>query len=183
MAEERRGSHDDDALVYGLPASGILFAMKPSVYVETSVISYLASRPARDLIVAAHQELTREWWEERSGRFELVISELVEQEAGAGDPAASRSRLAALEGIAILALSDEAVSLAEHLVDEGPTPREAAADALHIAVAAVNGIDYLPTWNCKHLANAWLRVQIASLLEGAGYACPVICAPEELLEG
>jgi len=183
MTEERRGSHDDVALVYGLPTSGILFAMKPSVYVETSVISYLASRPARDLIVAAHQELTREWWEERSGRFELVISELVEQEAGAGDPAASRSRLAALEGIAILALSDEAVSLAEHLVDEGPIPREAAADALHIAVAAVNGIDYLLTWNCKHLANAWLRVQIASLLEGAGYACPVICTPEELLEG
>ena len=142
MAEERRGSHHDDALVYGLLASGILFAMKPSVYVETSAISCLASRPARDLIVAARQELTREWWEERSGRFELVISELVEQEAGAGDPAASRSRLAALEGIAMLALSDAAVSLAERLVDEGPVPREA-----------------------------------------AGYACPVICTPEELLEG
>jgi len=183
MAEERRGSHDSVALVYGLPTSGILFAMKPTVYVETSVISYLASRPARDLIVAAHQELTREWWEQRSGRFELVISELVEQEAGAGDPAASRSRLAALEGIAILALSDEAVSIAEHLVGNGPIPQEAAADALHIAVAAVNGIDYLLTWNCKHLANASLRVQIASLLEGAGYACPVICTPEELLEG
>ena len=153
------------------------------VYLETSVISYLASRPARDLIVAAHQELTREWWEERSGDFELVVSELVQQEAGAGDPDASRSRLAVLEGIAILALSDEAVSIAEHLVDVGPIPREAAADALHIAVAAVNGIDYLLTWNCKHLANASLRVQIAALLEDTGYACPVICTPEELMEG
>ena len=147
------------------------------------MISYLASRPARDLIVAAHQELTRDWWEERSGDFELVVSELVQQEAGAGDPDASRSRLAVLEGIAILALSDEAVSLAEHLVDVGPIPREAAADALHIAVAAVNGIDYPLTWNCKHLANASLRVQIAALLEDAGYACPVICTPEELMEG
>jgi predicted nucleic acid-binding protein len=157
--------------------------MKPSVYVETSVISYLASRPARDLIVVAHQELTREWWEERSGRFELLISELVEQEAGAGDPDASRSRLAAIEGIAILTLSDEAVSLAEQLVGSGPIPREAAADALHIAVAAVNGIDYLLTWNCRHLANAALRLQIGALLENAGYACPVICTPEELMEG
>jgi predicted nucleic acid-binding protein len=155
----------------------------PRAYLETSVISYLASRPARDLIVAAHQELTREWWEERSGDFELVVSELVLQEAGAGDPDASRSRLAVLEGIAILALSDEAVSIAEHLVDVGPIPREAAADALHIAVAAVNGIDYLLTWNCKHLANASLRVQIAALLEDAGFACPVICTPEELMEG
>ena len=133
--------------------------------------------------MAAHQELTREWWAERSGDFELVVSELVLQEAGAGDPDASRSRLAVLEGIAILALSDEAVSLAEHLVDVGPIPREDAADALHIAIAAVNGIDYLLTWNCKHLANASLRVQITALLEDAGYACPVICTPEELMEG
>ena len=156
--------------------------MKPRVYVETSVISYLASRPARDLIVAAHQALTREWWGQHSERFELVISQLVEQEAGAGDPDASRSRLAESDGIAILALSDAAVSLAERLVSDGPIPREAAADALHIAVAAVNGIDYLLTWNCKHLANATLRVQIAGLLEDAGYACPVICTPEELME-
>ena len=162
--------------------SGILIAMKQRVYVETSVISYLASRPSRDLIVAAHQELTREWWEERSRRFELVISELVAREAGGGDPDASRFRLAAIEGIAILALTDEAVSVAEHLVGSGPIPREAAADALHIALAAVNGIDYLLTWNCRHLANASLRVQIAVLLEGAGYACPVICTPEELME-
>jgi len=157
--------------------------MKQRVYVETSVISYLASQPSRDLIVAAHQELTREWWEERSGLFELVISELVEQEAGRGDADASRARLAAIAGIAILAMSDEAVSIAEHLVDSGPIPRKAAADALHIAVAAFNGIDYLLTWNCKHLANASLRVQIAALLEDAGYACPVICTPEELMEG
>ena len=157
--------------------------MKQRVCVETRVIISLASRPARDSIVAAHQELTREWWEVRSGRFELVISELVEQEAGAGDPHASRSRLAAIEGIAILTLSDDAVSIAERLVGSGPIPREAAADALHIAVAAVNGIDYLLTWNCKHLANALLRVQIGALLEDAGYACPVICTPEELMEG
>jgi len=91
--------------------------------------------------------------------------------------------LAAIQGIAVLALSDDAISIAEHLVDSGLIPREAAADALHIAIAAANGIDYLLTWNCKHLANASLRVQIAALLEDAGYACPVICTPEELMEG
>lgn len=165
------------------PTSGILRIMKQTVYVETSVISYLAGRPARDLVVAAHQELTHEWWDERSSGFQLVISELVEQEAGAGDPAASRVRLATIEGIAILALSDEALSIAEHLVDSGPIPPEAAADALHIAIAAANGVDYLLTWNCKHLANASLRVRIAALLEHAGYASPVICTPEELMEG
>lgn len=166
-----------------MSTSGILSVMKHTVYVETSVIRYLARRPARDLIVAAHQELTREWWEERSIGFELVISELVEQEAGAGDPDASLLRLAAIQGIAILALSGDAISIAEHLVDSGLIPREVAADALHIAIAAANGIDYLLTWNCKHLANASLRVQIAALLEDAGYACPVICTPEELMEG
>ena len=140
------------------------------------------SRPSRDLIVAAHQELTREWWETRARRFDLVISELVAQEAGGGDPDASRSRLVAIEGIAILALTDEAVFIAEDLVGRGPIPPEATADALHIAVAAANGIDYLLTWNCRHLANASLRVQIAALLENAGYACPVICTPEELME-
>ena len=165
------------------PTSGILRFMKQTVYVETSVVSYLAARPARDVVVAAHQELTHEWWDERSSGFELVISELVVQEASAGDHDASRVRLAAIQNIAILALSDEAVSVAERLIAGGSIPLESAADALHIAVAAANGIDYLLTWNCKHLANASLRVQIAALLEDAGYACPVICTPEELMEG
>ncbi len=167
----------------GKATSAILRIMKQTVYVETSVISYLAGRPARDLIVVAHQEVTREWWDEQSNGFELVISELVVQEAGAGDPEASRVRLAAIEGMAILALSDEAVSIAEHLAGGGPIPPEAVADALHIAVAAANGIDYLLTWNCKHLANASLRVRIAAVLGSLGYTCPVICTPEELMEG
>ena len=156
--------------------------MKSRVYIETSVISYLTGRPSRDMVIAAHQELTRQWWDERSSQFELVISELVEQEAGRGDPDASRVRIAMLEGIVILKVSDEAVSLAEHLVSSGPIPRESAADALHIAIAAVHGIDYLLTWNCKHLANASLRSRIEAIIKAAGYICPVICTPEELME-
>jgi predicted nucleic acid-binding protein len=115
--------------------------MKPRVYIETSVVSYLASRPSRDVVIAAHQELTRQWWDERSGDFELVVSALVEEEAARGDTDAARARLEALEGIGLLRVGEEAVSLAEHLLATGLIPSESAADALHIALAAVNGID------------------------------------------
>ncbi|HPG67691.1 MAG TPA: type II toxin-antitoxin system VapC family toxin [Candidatus Hydrogenedentes bacterium] len=156
--------------------------MKRKVYIETSIVSYLANRRSRDMVIAAHQEITLQWWEQRAGAFALVISELVREEAGGGDPAAATERLAAIENLPILAVSNEAVALAEHLVTAGPIPNSSAADALHVAIAAVNGIDYLLTWNCKHLANAVHRHQIEALVQEAGYACPVICTPEELME-
>lgn len=95
---------------------------------------------------------------------------------------AAGRRMEAIEDVPVLETSDAAVSLAEHLVSAGPIPRESAADALHIAIAAANGVDYLLTWNCKHLANAVHRNRIEAVVEGAGYACPVICTPEELME-
>ena len=156
--------------------------MKERVYIETSVVSYLAGRPSLDMIIAAHQELTRQWWDERASGFELLVSELVVQEVKRGDPAASSARLATIADIPILSVNDAAVGLARVLVASGPIPRESAADALHIAIAATNGIDYLVTWNCKHLANASHRGRIEMLVEKAGYACPVICTPEELME-
>jgi predicted nucleic acid-binding protein len=156
--------------------------MKSKVYIETSVVSYLTGRPSRDLVIAAHQELTRQWWEERAGHFVLVISELVQQEAGRGDPEASRTRVTALDGIDILKVSDEAVSLAECLVSAELIPKESAADALHIAIAAVNGIDYLLTWNCRHLANAPRRSRIEAFIKDLGFISSVICTPEELME-
>jgi len=134
------------------------------------------------MIIAAHQELTRQWWQDRAGGFELVISELVYEEARRGDGSAAAARVEVLDRLAILLTNDEAITLAEHLVSEGPLPPESAADALHIAIAAVNGIDFLLTWNCKHLANASHRHRVEVLVESAGYACPVICTPEELME-
>ena len=134
------------------------------------------------MVIAAHQEVTRQWWVERSGQFDLVVSELVEEEARRGDPDASAARLGVMAKLPILTVTDTAVVLAERLVSPGPIPKESAADALHIAIAAVNGMDYLLTWNCKHLANASHRGRIEALVEEAGYACPVICTPEELLE-
>jgi predicted nucleic acid-binding protein len=156
--------------------------MKDKVYIETSVVSYLTGRPSRDMVIAAHQELTRQWWDTRASEFELLVSELVREESAGGDAEASRKRMAAIDIVPVLRANEAAVALAERLVAQGPIPQESAADALHIAVAAVNGIDYLLTWNCKHLANAAHRQRIEALVEAAGYVCPVICTPEELME-
>jgi predicted nucleic acid-binding protein len=156
--------------------------MKPKVYLETSIISYLTSRPSRDLIVAANQQITQEWWQLRRNAFELYVSELVIQEASAGDKVAAEQRLQALEDIAELKLSEEIVKLAERLIQDGSLPQNAVEDALHIAVATLNGIDYLLTWNFKHLANATMRYKIEGVCRLLGYEPPVICTPQELLE-
>lgn len=134
------------------------------------------------MVVAAHQELTREWWETRSGRFDLLVSELVREEAVKGDEEASERRLAAVTKLPIPRATDLSLSLAERPLQGGPLPHEAGADALHIAIAAVNGVEHLLTWNCRHLANATLRDRIEGVVEEAGYGCPVICTPEQLME-
>lgn len=156
--------------------------MKPTVYIETSVISYLTGRPTRDMIIAAHKELTRQWWETRQPEFDAFVSELVLEEAARGDRESAARRMAAIKSFAVLKVNEAAVALAERLVEVGPIPRESAADALHIAIAAVHGMDYLLTWNCKHLANAAFRQRLEVLVAEAEYECPVICTPEELME-
>jgi predicted nucleic acid-binding protein len=155
--------------------------MKPRVYVETSVISYLIARPSRDLVTAAHQQVTREWGEQRS-RFDIFASQAVLTEAGRGDATAAALRLEALEEVAVLPVSAEAAELAERLIQASAIPAEAAIDALHVAVAVVNGMDYLVTWNCAHIANAALRVKIEKACREAGLQASVICTPEELLQ-
>jgi predicted nucleic acid-binding protein len=154
--------------------------MKPTVYLETSVISYLAARPSRDLIVAAHQQISQDWWDTRQA-WDLSISVLVVSESRTGDAEAAQRRLALLEGLPLLRLNDAATDLAEHLLTRAALPAKAKDDALHIAVAAVHGIDYLLTWNCKHIANARQRPIIEAICEASGYRPPVICTPEELL--
>jgi len=153
---------------------------KPSVYLETSVVSYAAARRSRDLIVAAHQEITREWFSERSGEFDLFVCQVVVAEASAGDGNAAQERLGLIESIPRLDVSDAAGELASQLVLRGAVPKVAAEDALHIAVAATNGIEYLLTWHCKHIANATMRVRIEEVCREAGYEPPIICTPEEL---
>ena len=156
--------------------------MRQRLYIETTIISYLTSKSSRDPIIAGRQALTREWWEHRRAAFDVVISELVFQEADAGDREAAKRRIDYISGVESLHISDEAVILAEALVAGGPIPGEYAEDALHIALCAVHGIDFLLTWNCRHLANAIHRHQIEEIVEARGYRCPVICTPEELME-
>lgn len=138
-------------------------------------------QPGRDLVIAAHQSLTREWWEYRQQDFEVFVSQLVIDEAAAGDPSASSLRLQVLAGIPLLELKESALQLAESLVSEGPLPRKAAEDALHIALAAVHGMDFLLTWNCRHIANAEMRSAVGRICRERGYEPPVTCTPEELL--
>lgn len=155
--------------------------MKSSIYVETSIVSYLTARPNRDLVRAAHQEVTREWWETR-GAFSLYVSQLVLDEAGAGDAGAALLRLEALRDVPRLELTSKATTLGRNLLREAALPSKATADALHIALAAVHGMDLLLTWNCAHIANATMRPKIEAICRASGFEPPVICTPLELTE-
>ncbi len=151
--------------------------MKPTVYIESSVISYLASRPNRDIIIAGRQAITRDWWENHRQRFDLRISALVEEEISKGDPKAIARRQEFAESIPSLSISDEATEL---LLKNNAVPYGREEDALHIAIAAAQGADYLLTWNFKHINNAEKKLSISQSVAALGYICPQLCSPEEL---
>ena len=156
--------------------------MKPSIYLETSVIGCLAMRLSGVLRIAANQQTTRDWWDNHRQQFELFVSRYVIDECSDGDPVAAQERLAFLEGVPLLEISDTAEALAEALLNGVPLPPKATIDAYHISVAAVHGIEFLLTWNCKHIANPALRARIEFVCREMGYEPPVICTPQELLE-
>ncbi|MYD75378.1 MAG: type II toxin-antitoxin system VapC family toxin, partial [Gammaproteobacteria bacterium] len=156
--------------------------MKPTAYIETSVVSYLTARPSRNMVAAAYQAITREWWCNAPDQFDLVASQLVVVEASSGDPEAAQARLKTLEAVSLLDATPEAENLAQALVDLDAVPRQAAEDAAHIAIAVTNGIDFLVTWNFRHIANATMRSRIERICRQAGYEPPVICTPNELME-
>jgi hypothetical protein len=156
--------------------------MKRSVYIETTIVSYLTSRTSRDVVVAGRQATTADWWNTHRHKFDLFISAIVLTEAEVGDPQAVKRRIDALQGISALEVSEAAKILAHKLTHGGPMPNEYPEDALHIAICALNGIDYMLTWNCSHMANATMRRQVEQFLEAEDYVCPMICTPEELME-
>lgn len=160
--------------------TGILLAMKKSVYVETSVISYLTARVSRDLVSAARQQLTQEWWDNSRQKFELFVSPLVSDEALRGDLEAAGRRMEILRDIPELTLTDDAASLAGRLMQAGALPEKAKDDAVHIAIAAVCQMDYLLTWNCRHIDNAVMKPVMRKICAEQGFVCPEICTPEEL---
>jgi predicted nucleic acid-binding protein len=155
--------------------------MKKKVYIETSIPSYLTARPSRDVRAAAWQQITGQWWDEARSRYDLFTSELTLTEASAGNAEAAKRRLRAIEDVPELRIDREVQEFAERLIAEGGIPPQAEADALHVAVAAVHNIDYLLTWNCRHIDNATKKPIIRSICEKAGYSYPEICTPLELL--
>ena len=151
------------------------------VYIETTIISYLTARSSKNILATAWQELTKEWWTHRRTYFDLFTSELVLAEAYKGDAEAAQRRLNHLENIPIIATTDSAIEFARRLINEGPLPEKAIDDALHIALSAVHRIDYLMTWNFKHIDNAEMKPSIRELCILHGYHYPEICTPQELM--
>ena len=169
-----------DCMSVGIRAA--ISAMKLRAYVETTIPSYLTAWPRRDLIRAAEQKQTA-LWRARRAEYELVGSELLLEECGAGDAEAAAAQLAAVSELPLLEQGSDVASLAETLVRDVPLPPNAVADATHIALAAVHGIELLVTWNCRHIANPVLRPRVDAICRAAGYEPPSICTPAELLGG
>jgi len=155
--------------------------MKPKLYLETTIPSYLTSRPSRDLIIAGHQQITKEWWSHRKDKFDIYLSQFVIDEVRAGDAEAARDRLMAIKSFPLLDITSEVDDLTKRILASGIIPIKAGTDAAHIAIAAVHQMQFLMTWNCVHIANAILAKKTERVCRDYGYECPVICTPEELL--
>ncbi len=154
-----------------------------TVYIETSIVSHATAWPSSDIQIAAIQHQAREWWANERGKFDLVTSQLVITEASAGDLSAADDRLKLLDGLPSIPITSDAQNFADSILSASLMPQKAAADALHVAVAAVAGVEYLLTQNCRHIANAHVLPQIYQLLEDAGFGQLLICTPAEFLGG
>lgn len=154
----------------------------PRAYIETSVPSYYVARPSRQIAQIARQQATIDWWDGGCSGFDLVTSLETLDEMGCGEEAKAKERLNLVKDLPLLEVTDAVTDLAFELVQRGIVPEKVASDALHIALAAVHGVDYLVTWNFKHIANPFLRDRIRQIVTESGYRMPVMCSPEELLQ-
>jgi len=155
---------------------------KQTVYIETTVVSYLTARPGRDLIVAAHQQVTVEWWENALPKLEPFISPIVIEEVSRGDEYASTLRLEKIAEFPVLEITSEVRKLAELYFEKIPVPDKARGDAFHLAVATFHGMDFLVSWNFSHILNARVRSVIQEINTMREISTPIICTPEELME-
>ena len=155
--------------------------MVKRVYIETTIPSYLAAWPSRDIVQAARQQITHEWWNDKRQDFGLCISQIVLDEAAAGDTGAASRRLAFLQGLPLLDLTTAVNDVAKAIMASGLHPPKAARDALHIATASVHRVEFLLTWNCQHIANAAIMRELGEIVAQCGHEIPVLCTPEELL--
>lgn len=156
--------------------------MEPTVYIETTIPSYLAAWQSPQIVMAARQQLTHDWWNNHRHKYELCISQIVLDESAGGDADAAAKRLELLQGIPILEPPDNIEDVVDALMQRVPLPPNAVTDSLHIAISVANGVDYLLTWNCRHIANATLHSRMESVCDSLGLALPTICTPEQLIE-
>jgi hypothetical protein len=154
--------------------------MRQKIYLETSVVSYLVSRPSKNIVIAGRQAVTKDMWD-IIDNYDAFISDIVIQESSKGDMTLAKLRLDAVEKFNILKIDDEAKERAKLLIQKKAIPDKCPEDALHISISAVNGIDVVVTWNFKHLNNPFTRVMIRKVIEMNGYICPEICSPDEFL--
>ena len=155
--------------------------MSESVFIETTIPSYYVAKRPRDIVQAARQELTIEWWDRHRSRYELLSSQIVLDEAARGDGTMAKKRLDLLSEIPLLVITDAVVRIAEELLKDGVVPENAGDDAFHIACAGVHVVNFLLTWNCKHIANAQIQGKLAEISLDCGYVLPVLCTPNELM--
>lgn len=151
-----------------------------SIYLETTIPSYLASRPSRDLVTAAHQQITHEWWGQVRVNFDVFVSEAVLEEIRAGDQALSARRMKLVEDLPVLVLNSEVSGLVRLYSGRLGLPEHASTDVVHIAFAVAYELDYLVTWNCKHIANGRVIQRLTSINREVGRSTPIIVTPEEL---
>ncbi len=154
-----------------------------TVYLETSILGYLTARPSRDIVVSANIQITREWWDTRRSDFQLYSSQAVVKETSQGDAAIASQRLEIVRNLALLDLNQSVFDLAEQFLERSNLPPKADVDAIHIAAATIHAMDYLLTWNCKHIANAQIQRKLAEISLNFGYELPILCTPYELLGG
>jgi hypothetical protein len=150
------------------------------IYIESNVPSYVAARPARDLLQAARQKLTKDWWRLKRHRHELFTSQVTLDEIAGGERAMAQRRLEIMADTPVLELTSAAASLTEDVLASGLLPATADSDAAHIALATVHKMDILLTWNCRHIANAAIQVRLRRVVQSLGYELPAICTPDEL---
>ncbi len=155
--------------------------MSETVYIETSIIGYLSARSSNNLTLMAHREATLNWWDNRRSQFTLYISQVVLDEVARGDREVATQRLELLRNFPLLEIDQSVQNLASQFLSKSNLPAKAADDALHIAAATVYGLDYLLTWNCKHIANAQIQKKLLQISLDAGYELPTICTPYELM--
>ncbi|MBN3940298.1 MAG: type II toxin-antitoxin system VapC family toxin [Nostoc sp.] len=155
--------------------------MSETVYIETSIVGYLTARPSNNLILMANLEATPECWDTRRYQFMLYISQVVLDEIARGDTEIATKRLEIVRDFPLLEVSEAVQNLAGQFLAKSSLPPKAADDALHIAAATVYGLDYLLTWNCKHIANAQIQKKLAQISLDAGYELPSLCTPYELM--